>query len=63
MRGKLRNMLKERGVHYEPKEEDEDFDEEEGYETVEWRVCWHGSVDWVGVKEFVALMWKAVSLM
>ena len=40
MRGKLRNMLKERGVHYEPKEEDEDFDEEEGYETVEWRVCW-----------------------
>ena len=34
-------MLKERGVHYEPKEEDEDFDEEEGYETMEWRVCWH----------------------
>lgn len=47
MRGKLRNMLKERGVHYEPKEDDEDFDEEEGYETVEWRVCWHGNVNCV----------------
>ena len=39
MRGKLRNMLKERGVHYEPKDDDEDFDEEEGYEAMELNVC------------------------
>ncbi len=32
-------MLKERGVHYEPKDDDEDFDEEEGYEAVELGVC------------------------
>ncbi len=31
MRGKLRNMLKERGIHYDPKKDemDEDYDPNE----------------------------------
>ena len=33
MRGKLRNMLKERGIHYDPKKDemDEDYDPNEEY--------------------------------